>query len=93
VTIAYYDDATGRTILDEALEYYHYGAADEGDTGIDMRAEVLLLTRNIKITGTDTDNWGCAIVTSDTEEFAVDESVIERTGVMYLHNVEVEFCG
>lgn len=93
MTIAYYDDATGRTILDEALEYYHYGAADEGDTGIDMRAEVLLLTRNIKITGTDTDNWGCAIVTSDTEEFAVDESVIERTGVMYLHNVEVEFCG
>lgn len=87
-----YDSDTGECVLDSTLNFYHYGAADAGETGIDMRCEVLLFTRNIKIEGEDVDNWGCAIITSDTEEFAADESVIERTGELIMHNVEINRC-
>lgn len=92
VEIDSYDSDTGEVTLTSGLSFYHYGAADEGTMGIDMRGEVLLLTRNVKIQGNDQDNWGCAIVTSDTEEFASDESIIYRTGQMILHNVEVFRC-
>lgn len=44
----------GQITLDEPLDYYHYGesysTADQFE-GIDMRGEVLLLTRNVVITG------------------------------------------
>lgn len=37
-----------------------------------MRGEVVLLTRNVKIVGNDTEAWGCQVVTSDfTEENSV----------------------
>ena len=45
-----------------ALNYYHYGAPDSTASkysGIDIRGEVLLLTRNILIHGQDIDGWGC----------------------------------
>ena len=49
-----------------ALKYGHYGSASAitNDVGtIDMRANVGLLDRNIKITrGTDPDNWGFSIL-------------------------------
>jgi hypothetical protein len=92
VIVRSYDAETGECVLWSSLVYYHYGAADAGETGIDMRGEVLLLTRNVKIRGEDNDDWGCAIITSDTEEFASDESVIEREGEMVLHNVEIDNC-
>jgi hypothetical protein len=59
-----YDSDTGIVTLDQNLTYYHFGAEKStGDNnnfgGVDMRGEVILLSRNIKITGTDTDGWGC----------------------------------
>lgn len=33
-----------------------------------MRGEVMILSKNIRIVGNDTDAWGCQIVTSDFEE-------------------------
>jgi len=55
-----YDLATGLLTLTEALDYYHFGGSDtSGDyNGLDMRCEVALLTRNVKVEGEDTDGWG-----------------------------------
>ncbi len=42
----------GVITLDSALAYYHYGkdgATDDLYNGVDIRTEVILLTRNIKI--------------------------------------------
>jgi len=55
-----YDAITGNTILRNPLLDYHWGAPEstEGEFGVDMRAEVVLLTRNIKIHGDDIMSWG-----------------------------------
>ena len=47
--------------LDRHLDHYHWGdgtstAADYN--GVDMRGEVILLTRNVKVVGEDADGWG-----------------------------------
>jgi hypothetical protein len=52
--------------LKEAFDYYHYGASSStgGDyNGVDMRGEVILLTRNIVVEGTSYDDWGGTILT------------------------------
>lgn len=56
MTIDSYDPATGIVTTVESLKHYHFGAAtstgDNGEFGgIDMRGEVLHMTRNIKIIG------------------------------------------
>jgi hypothetical protein len=53
-----------------------------------MRAEVLLLTRNIVIAGEDIESWGCNIVTSDI----VEPDLTMRYGQLILDNVEVYNC-
>jgi hypothetical protein len=68
VKIKSYDNATGIITLQTPLNNYHWGApvsTASQYSGIDMRGEVSLLTRNIKIKGNDTESWGCQIVTSD----------------------------
>lgn len=60
-----------------ALEFYHWGAPDSTGNnynGVDMRAEVILLSRNIVIAGEFVDEqvydgFGGHIVTSDIMEF------------------------
>jgi hypothetical protein len=54
------------------LLHYHWGAAVStaaNFNGVDMRGEVYLLTRNVKISGFDSEMWGCNIVTSDFMDF------------------------
>jgi len=43
--------ASGEIVLDAPLDFYHYGEAEstEEEYGVDMRGEVLLLSRGIKI--------------------------------------------
>ena len=86
--IASYDAAQGLLTLTDALDYYHYGGdasvADDFN-GLDMRGEVILLTRNIRVVAEESNDWGCTIVTADRVE--ADRSV--RTGTMILNNVEV----
>ena len=53
-----------------------------------MRAEVMLLSRNIKIQGNDTDAWGCQIVTSDF----VEANKEQRVGRTIMDNVEIYNC-
>ena len=66
-----YDPLSGIIQLDRTLDYYHYGTAESTASkysGVDIRGEVVLLSRNIKIVGNDTEAWGCQVVTSDFME-------------------------
>lgn len=86
-----YDNATGVITLDRPLSNYHWGSSESTAaqySGIDMRGEVMLLTRNIKVKGNDTDDWGCQIVTSDFEEGNKEV----RAGETYFDNVEIHNC-
>lgn len=89
--ITSYDSSTGTLVLDRALSGYHYGAATStaaNYNGIDMRNEVYLLSRNVKIAGEDVQAWGCQVVTSDYVEL----SGKIRKGNTYLNSVEIYNC-
>jgi hypothetical protein len=71
MTIESYDPITGVVTLTEPLKYYHWGkisSTEETHSGVDMRGEVVLLTRNVRVVGDDTDSWGANFVTSDSIE-------------------------
>lgn len=83
--------AGGLITLDQALDHYHWGdglstAADYN--GVDMRGEVILMTRNVKIVGEDADNWGGQILATDMFE----SNGAWRKGKIIFDNVEVENC-
>lgn len=61
IKVTAYDVKTGKVDFEKALKYYHYGAAESTGSyynGVDMRGEVALLSRNLKIIGTDVDSFG-----------------------------------
>jgi hypothetical protein len=69
-TVEAYDIKTGVITLNKALDYYHFGAAKSTATdysGIDMRGEVVSLSRNLKIQGgpASETSWGCQILSAD----------------------------
>lgn len=88
----------GEVELDSPLEWYHFGAAEstaEKYNGIDLRGEVLSLSRNIKIIGTKVDDWGAQILTADVLEV---ESITEeddgfRSGKTVLDSIEIDYAG
>ena len=89
--VSAYDANTGVVTLDRPLDFYHYGAATSTAAkygGVDMRGEVVLLTRNVKIVGNDTEAWGCQVVTSDFME----ANDVWRTGSLILDSVEIYNC-
>lgn len=51
--IVSYNSQDGSLTLDEPLEFYHYGDRENSAdyNGVDMRGEVINLSRNIKIIG------------------------------------------
>ena len=55
-----YSSNTGELTLTEELEFYHFGG-DESLAyqygGLDMRGEVLLLSRNIRVVGESSNDW------------------------------------
>jgi hypothetical protein len=70
---------------DKKLRAYHYGAPVSTAAqynGLDIRGELLQLSRNILIKGDTTYDWGCQIVTSD---FEVDG--VTYPGSLMLDNV------
>jgi len=86
-----YNNGTGEITLVEPLNNYHWGAAVStaaAYSGIDMRGEVMLMTRNVKIVGNDSDSWGCQVVTSDFTEANAEV----RVGRTFLDNVEIYNC-
>jgi len=47
--------------LEGKVRFYHYGAPEStGDkyNGVDIRGEVLLLSRNVRVVGEDIWSWG-----------------------------------
>lgn len=94
VFVTAYDSASGKVDINTTLNYYHWGQAEStGAThdGLDMRGEVLLLTRNVKIDAQDIESWGGQIVTSDTMEVYGTE-IIMRTGQTIMDGVEIFNC-
>jgi hypothetical protein len=91
VFVATYDAATGATTLTNPISHYHWGAAESTALQfnmVDVRAEVMLLSRNIIIAGQDVETWGGQIVTSDTME----ADLTFRTGQTILDHVEFYNC-
>lgn len=80
------------------LVYTHYGAAavDATKTGtIDIRAEVLHLTRNIVVQGTNEDRWGAHVVTAHNNDsgFSNGQLVsVQRKGFAIIDHVEFVNC-
>lgn len=92
-----YNKNTGEIELDSALDWYHFGAdksTGEKYNGVDMRGEVLSLSRNIKIIGTEVDDWGAQILTSDIMELDdSEEGFTMREGKTHLDSVEIQYGG
>ena len=70
VVVTSYNSSIGLVQADRNLSAYHYGAPNstESEYGVDMRGEVMLLSRNVRIVGNDSQAWGCTILTSDFVE-------------------------
>jgi len=90
-----YDPKTGEVTLKLPLMYYHWGKLEstaKDYNGVDMRTEVLILSRNVMIAGQDIESWGGQIVTSDSIEATSSGEIIFRKGQTVLHNVEIYNC-
>lgn len=96
VTVSTYDTATGSATFVTPLAFYHWGRKDTTAyeyNGVDMRGEVIVLSRNIRIQGEDIESWGAQIVTSDTVEFdATTGNLTMREGSTILDSVELFNC-
>ena len=58
----------GLVKLDRMLKYYHWGDGESTArdyNGVDMRGEVILLNRNIRVQGEDVDGWGGQLLVTD----------------------------
>ena len=91
---------SGNTITCETtLSNFHYGNSEstEIDFGFDMRAEVSLLTRNVRIIPSQevnsftNDVWGCRILVADFIDTL--PKVETRVGHLTMSYVEVAGCG
>lgn len=86
-----YDSSSGKLNLKSPLNHYHWGAAQSTGPNynqVDMRGEVMLLSRNIKIVGEDIEAWGGQIVVSSI----IEPDLTYRHGQLLLDNVEVYNC-
>lgn len=87
-----YDSITGVLKLDRPLSFYHYGknfSTAKDYSGIDMRSEVYLLSKNVVIRGSNQESWGCQILTGSYQESL--SSTVKR-GSTVLDNVEIFNC-
>lgn len=96
-TITSYDAGTGVAKCAKALKGYHYGAGSSStaDYGVDMRAEVWLMDRNVKIQASLDEighvlqePWGCQVLVADFRE----PTDTKRKGSLNLDNVQVYNC-
>ena len=96
-TVESYDPISGYLIVNQTLSFYHFGATDSTfeKYGVDMRGEVALINRSIKITASLDDispylgrPWGCRILVADFFE----PTMTQRQGSLNMDNVEIEYC-
>lgn len=99
-TIKSYQPGSGVLECEEMLMGFHFGADEstEAKYGVDMRAEVALLSRNVKITASQGDMnhilqepWQCRILVSDFFESNAEMTL--RVGSLIMDNVQVDKCG
>lgn len=86
-----YSKETGVVTFTDKAKFYHWGQSTstaDNYSGVDMRGEVVLLTRNVKVIGDDTDSWGGQIVVSDN----IEDSGVKRSGQLTMDHVEVYNC-
>lgn len=90
-----YDSTTGALVLTAGLKYYHFGAAASTDfSGLDLRGEVFLLSRNILIEGDVTQNkWNGIFTTTDLTIIDNNKQLKKYSGIVHLENVEFKNMG
>ena len=91
----------GIIICKEKLQGYHYGdyISSENEFGVDMRAEIALLTRNVEIKAsfenaighTAQEPWGCRVLVADF--FENNAAMTLRAGSLNMDNVSIFRCG
>jgi hypothetical protein len=93
------ESISGNTVnLTSGVSFDHYGAASIDSSvsgGIDIRAEVVHLSRNIKVSGTNEDRWGGHVVTAhneDTQFLAGQLATVTRRGWAKIDSVEFVNC-
>jgi len=90
--ITSYDNSTGDIVLDRALSYNHFGAPKSTGSkynGVDIRGEVVLLSRNVRIVGNVTDYpFGCQVITTDF----IEADGVFRNGNTLIDSVEIYNC-
>jgi hypothetical protein len=74
------------------LNYYHYGRAESTGSlynGLDIRGEVVLLTRNVRIVGDNSSEyWGGQVLTG----FAMENDGTFRYGHTDIDSIEIYNC-
>ena len=100
-----HDAADGIIECEDKLEGFHFGAGQPtdgpGEYGVDMRAEVALLERNIEIRASTDDIgtllgevWGCRVLVSDYMDVSVTTGTFAyRQGSLNMDHVGVYNCG
>jgi len=83
--IVSYNNETGAAVVRDPIVYHHFGKAEstaEYYAGVvDIRGEVLLLSRNVRIVGDDKQSWGGALSVRDSVEIDMATGdIIERKG-------------
>ena len=95
--IASYQPSSGIVTCQEKLKGFHYGDSEStvGEYGVDLRAEVALLSRDIEVRASTDDlgpilrkPWGCRVLVSDFFE----PDLTYRTGSLEMDSVSVYNC-
>ena len=80
-----------RIKLDRPAEFYHSSVVYEHT--LKMQSQVVLLTRNAKIKGSN-GNWKCNFLVSDYLDYMTSDGIPRhRSGQVSLSNVEISNCG
>ena len=91
-TVAPYTQLS-KIYLNGALQYYHSGAPLViGGNVVDMRCEVALLNRNVKIVGDD-NGWQGLVVVNDYTDAATSSGTVVRQGTLILDSVQFDNLG
>lgn len=88
-TVSAYEN--GKIYLDRAANFYHFGATSSTEflyNGVDIRCEVVLLSRNIIINGDDPDGHGAQIFATDL----LEANGLWRNAQVRLDSVEIMGC-
>lgn len=89
--ISVYDELTGYIEFTGPVQYYHWGqewSTDDDYNGVDMRGEVVLLSRNVRVLGSGPNDFSSQVVVTEHTE----SDGINRLGKFIFDNVEVYGC-